>query len=152
MNTDPPRPPAPGAPGGGKPEAASPFKSSGGFSRIGQAAKYSLQGLADAFRREASFRQELILVAILVPVAAVFPFSSVERVLLIGSLLMVLIVELLNSALEATVDRISTEKHLLAGQAKDLGSAAVMLTLLLAAVTWLAIAGPIVAGLFLAPG
>jgi diacylglycerol kinase (ATP) len=80
---------------------------------------------------------------------AFFPFSSVERVMLIGSLLLLLIVELLNSAMEAAVDRISFEPHPLAGRAKDLGSAAVMLTLVLVALTWLAIAGPVLAGLLL---
>jgi diacylglycerol kinase (ATP) len=105
--------------------------------------------LSDAFQHEAAFRQELLLVAVLTPIAAWFPFSSVERVMLIGSLLLLLIVELLNSAMETAVDRISIEQHPLAGRAKDLGSAAVMLTLVLVALTWLAIAGPVLAGLLL---
>lgn len=129
----------------------SPFKSHGGIARIRNAIRYSRQGLADAFRREAAFRQELALTAVLAPVAVFFPFSAVERLLLLGSLLLVLIVELLNSAIEAVVDRISTENHPMAGQAKDLGSAAVMLALALTALAWLSIAGPVLVGLFLAP-
>jgi diacylglycerol kinase (ATP) len=109
--------------------------------------RYSLQGLGDACRREAAFRQELALAAVLVPAALLLPFSAVERVLLIGSLLLVLIVELLNSAIEATVDRISLDDHPMAARAKDLGSAAVMLTLALALITWAGIAGPVLFGL-----
>jgi diacylglycerol kinase (ATP) len=109
--------------------------------------RYSLQGLGDACRREAAFRQELALAAVLVPAALLLPFSAVERVLLIGSLLLVLIVELLNSAIEATVDRVSLDDHPMAARAKDLGSAAVMLTLALALITWAGIAGPVLFGL-----
>ena len=150
MSSDPLRPGDAADPRNDPLPGTSPYKSRGGLARLRQAVKYSFQGLADAFQREAAFRQELLLVAVLTPIAAFFPFSSVERVLLIGSLLMVLIVELLNSAMEATVDRISIEPHPLAGRAKDLGSAAVMLTLVLTALTWLAIAGPVFAGLLIA--
>ncbi len=149
MTTDPLRPGESSKSRGDPPPGTSPYKSRGGVARLRQALKYSFSGLADAVRREAAFRQELLLVAVLAPIASFFPFSSVERVMLIGSLLLLLIVELLNSAMEATVDRISIEPHPLAGRAKDLGSAAVMLTLVLVALTWLAIAGPVLAGLLL---
>ena len=107
-----------------------------GITRIVKAARYSLQGLLAATRHEAAFRQELILVIVLIPAAFWAGETAVEYVLLIGSLFMVLIVELLNSAIEAVVDRVGNEHHELAGRAKDMGSAAVMLSLLLVAVTW----------------
>ena len=103
------------------------------------ATHYSLSGLAAAARHEDAFRQELILVALLTPVALWLGDTGVERALMIGSLLLVLIVELLNSAVEATVDRISFESHRLAKRAKDIGSAAVMLSLVNAGVVWLLI-------------
>ena len=100
------------------------------------ATRHSLAGLAAA-RHEDAFRQELVLVALLSPVALWLGDTGIERALLIGSLILVLIVELLNSAIEATVDRISLENHRLAKRAKDIGSAAVMLALLNAAAVWL---------------
>lgn len=103
------------------------------------ATRYSLSGLAAAARHEDAFRQELILVALLTPVALWLGDTGVERALLIGSLILVLIAELLNSAIEATVDRISLESHRLAKRAKDFGSAAVMLSLANAGVVWLLI-------------
>jgi diacylglycerol kinase (ATP) len=98
-----------------------------------------LAGLAAAARHEDAFRQELILVVLLTPLALWLGSTGVERALLIGSLIIVLIVELLNSAIEATVDRISFENHRLAKRAKDIGSAAVMLSLVNAGVVWLLI-------------
>ena len=103
------------------------------------ATHYSLAGLAVAAKHEDAFRQELILVVLLAPVALWLGNTGVERALLIGSLILVLIVELLNSAVEATVDRISFENHRLAKRAKDIGSAAVMLSLVNAGVVWLLI-------------
>ena len=103
------------------------------------AAEYSLSGLAAAAKHEDAFRQELILVVLLTPLALWLGNSGVERALLIGCLILVLIVELLNSAIEATVDRISFENHRLAKRAKDIGSAAVMLSLVNAGVVWLLI-------------
>jgi diacylglycerol kinase (ATP) len=103
------------------------------------ATHYSLAGLAAAVRHEDAFRQELILVVLLTPLALWLGDTGVERALLIGSLILVLIVELLNSAVEATVDRISFESHRLAKRAKDIGSAAVMLSLVNAGVVWLLI-------------
>lgn len=91
---------------------------------------------------ESAFRQELTLVVILTPWAFILPVSIVERVLLLGTLLLVLIVELLNSSVEAAIDRISLERHSLSKRAKDFGSAAVMLALVLCGGTWIAIGGP----------
>jgi diacylglycerol kinase (ATP) len=117
----------------------SPFKGKTGWRRIVNAARYSMDGLIAAARNEDAFRQELILAAVFVPLAFWVGRSGVERALLVGSVLLVLVVELLNSAVEATVDRISFENHHLAKRAKDIGSAAVLLTLLGAAATWLLI-------------
>jgi diacylglycerol kinase (ATP) len=107
-----------------------------GLTRLVNAARYSLAGLAAAIRHEDAFRQELILAAVLVPAGVVLGKTGVERALLVCSVLLVLIVELANSAIEAAVDRISLDEHALAKRAKDLGSAAVMLSLLNAAAVW----------------
>ncbi len=107
-----------------------------GVKRILHAAGYSLLGLIAAYKHEAAFRQELWLTIILAPLAIYLGNSGIERALLLGSLFLVLIVELLNSAIEAVVDRISSEHHELSGRAKDIGSAAVMLTLLNLVVIW----------------
>jgi diacylglycerol kinase (ATP) len=114
-----------------------PHKGATGIRRVLNATRYSLEGLAGAVRHEAAFRQELVLAAILLPLGLWLGNDGVERALLVGSVLLVLVVELLNSAVEAAVDRISTEHHLLAKRAKDLGSAAVMLSLVSAAAVWL---------------
>ena len=108
-----------------------------GFKRIVNATGYSLAGLKAAFKNEAAFRQELFLITILVPVALWFGENTLEKAVLIFSLLLVLIVELLNSAIESTNDRVSHERHELTGRAKDIASAAVALSLLNAAVVWL---------------
>jgi diacylglycerol kinase (ATP) len=115
----------------------SPHKGKTGLRRLINAARYSLSGLAEAARHEDAFRQELILAAVLVPLGLWLGAGGIERALLVGSVLMVLVVELLNSAVEATVDRISLEDHRLAKRAKDIGSAAVMLSLITAGLTWL---------------
>ncbi len=107
-----------------------------GLARIIAAAGYSLQGLKSAYRHEAAFRQECWLVAVLLPVALIWHPGVVETLLLIGSLMLIPIVELLNSALEAVVDRIGPEHHELSGRAKDMGSAAVLLTMLLMGLVW----------------
>ena len=115
---------------------SSPYKSRGGLARIVRATGHSLAGLRAALRHEASFRQEL---AIGLPLLAAAPFvgrDAVEVLLLAGSVVGVWIVELLNSAIEAVADAVSTGSHPLLGRAKDLGSAAVLLALALAAVTW----------------
>ena len=114
----------------------SPHKGKTGITRLRNALGYSLQGIRAAFRHEDAFRQEVALAALLIPVALLIEGSGIGRSLLIGSILMVLIVELLNSAVEATVDRISFEDHNLAKRAKDIGSAAVFISLLNVVVTW----------------
>ena len=115
----------------------SPYKGETGFRRLVNATRNSLAGLVEAVRHEDAFRQELILAAIFLPLAFWVGDSALERAMLIGSVLLVLIVELLNSAIEATVDRISFENHRLAKRAKDIGSAAVMVALLNAALVWI---------------
>jgi len=104
--------------------------------RIIRAFGYSLQGVRAATRHEAAFRQELILAAVLVPLGLWLGRDAVERVLLVGSVLLVLVVELMNSAVEVIVDRIGKARNELSGRAKDLGSAAVLVTLLITATTW----------------
>ena len=117
----------------------SPFKGKTGVERLWNALRYSLQGMASAFRHEDAFRQECLLAALLIPTALLIPIGGTERALMIASVLLVLIVELLNSALEAAVDRISLENHFLAKRAKDIGSAAVFLSLINVAAVWLLI-------------
>jgi len=114
-----------------------PAKGRTGLRRLLDATRYSIAGLAEAARHEAAFRQELLLAAVLVPLGLLLGRTALERALLVGSVLLVLVVELLNSAVEATVDRISLEKHPLAKRAKDLGSAAVMLSLVMLGTVWL---------------
>ncbi|MCW5212775.1 diacylglycerol kinase [Desulfobulbus sp. TB] len=109
------------------------------FKRIRKAYSYSMQGLKAAFRHEAAFSEELLLIAIMLPIGMWVSDNNTERSLLIGSLFLILIIELLNSAIEAVVDRIGSEHHELSGRAKDLGSAAVFLTLVNAAIIWLLI-------------
>ncbi len=115
----------------------SPHKGKTGLQRAWNATRYSLAGLAAAARNEAAFRELALLLLVAIPVALWLTRDSVERALLIGSVLLCLVVELLNAAVEATVDRISLENHRLAKRAKDIGSAAVMLALANAAMVWL---------------
>lgn len=115
-----------------------PHKGRTGLDRVLHAAGYSLEGLRAAYRNESAFRQEFWLAVVMLPLAFWLGRSWVEVALLAGSVLLVLIVELLNSAIEATVDRVSFELHDLSKRAKDFGSAAVMLALLLAAGIWAA--------------
>jgi len=114
----------------------SEFNTSGGLTRIQRAFGYSLQGLRAALRHEAAFRQELMLAVLLLPLGLWLGEGGVEKALLAGSWILVLIVELLNSAIEATVDRFGPEHHDLSGRAKDIGSAAVMLSIGLAMLVW----------------
>jgi diacylglycerol kinase (ATP) len=114
----------------------SPFKGKTGIQRLWNALGYSLQGMASALRHEEAFRQECLLAVVLIPAALFIPVAGTEKALMIGSVLLVLIVELLNSAVEAAVDRISLENHQLAKRAKDIGSAAVFLSLINVAVVW----------------
>ena len=117
-------------------EPVSPYKGKTGVARVVNAAGYSWAGLAAAFRHEDAFRQEVFLLLVLVPLALYLGDTGIERALMIASLLGVLIVELLNSAVEAAVDRISLEHHHLIKRAKDMGSAAVMIALVNVAVVW----------------
>ena len=108
-----------------------------GLLRVMRALAASVHGLVGAFREEAAFRQELALAALVIPLALRLGHSGVERALLIAPMLLILIVELLNSAIEATVDRIGFERHKLAGLAKDIGSAAVFMSFVLLTTMWL---------------
>ena len=110
-----------------------------GLTRILRAAGASWKGLAGAYREEAAFRQELALSVLVIPLGLWLGRTGVERALLVAPMLLVLIVELLNSAVEATVDRIGLERHVLAGLAKDIGSAAVFMSFVLLGVVWLLI-------------
>ena len=114
----------------------SPFKGKTGMRRIWNAFNYSLAGLRAALKHEDAFRQEAILAIILLPLAFWFEVSAGERALMLFSALLVLIVELLNSAIEATVDRISLDNHRLAKRAKDIGSAAVFIALINVVMVW----------------
>lgn len=110
-----------------------------GFLRIIKAAGYSWQGLRAAWQHEAAFRQEAIAALVAIAIACWLDVDAITRVLLIGSVVLVVIVEILNSAIEAVVDRIGQERHPLAGRAKDMGSAAVLLAILLALFVWIAL-------------
>jgi diacylglycerol kinase (ATP) len=113
-----------------------PHKGNKGITRAFRAAINSWNGLIYAFKEESAFRQELALSLILIPLAIYLPVTPIEKILLIASVILVLIIELLNSSVEAAIDRISFEVHDLSKRAKDFGSAAVMLALLLCALTW----------------
>ncbi len=108
-----------------------------GFTRLLRAFASSWQGLTGAFREEAAFRQELAFAALVIPLGLWLGHGPVERVLLTAPVFIILVVELLNSAIEATVDRIGLERHALAGLAKDIGSAAVLLSFVLLGFVWL---------------
>jgi len=108
-----------------------------GLSRIVKATRYSWQGIRAAYQHEEAFRQEIWLCLILIPLGVYLGDDGVERALLVGTVMLVPIVEILNSAIEAVVDRFGTELHELSGRAKDMGSAAVGLSLGLLAVVWL---------------
>lgn len=108
----------------------------GGLRRVWNAAGYSIAGLRAAWNNEAAFRQELVLCVLLLPAAFWVGEDAVERALLMGSCLLVLVVEILNSALEAVVDRIGSDRHELSGRAKDMGSAAVFISLWMAGGCW----------------
>ncbi len=117
-------------------EPASPFKGKTGLRRVLNAAGYSWAGLRAAFKHEDAFRQEVFLALMLIPLAAYLGETGIERALMIGAVLGVLVVELLNSAIEAAVDRISLDHHHLIKRAKDMGSAAVMIALINVLATW----------------
>ncbi|WP_039978589.1 diacylglycerol kinase [Shewanella decolorationis] len=115
-----------------------------GIKRIFRATGFSMKGLKAAWIHEAAFRQELMLAVVMLPIALLVDISTMERLMLILTLFIVLIVELLNSAIEAVVDRVGSEIHPLSGQAKDIASAAVFMSLALCAITWLVVLLPLV--------
>ena len=117
-------------------EPPSPHKNRAGLVRIWRALLYSFAGLASAYRTESAFRLEVTGAAVLAVVAVALPATLVQTALLLGAVLLVLVIELLNSAVEATVDRISLEDHELAKRAKDFGSAAVFVGLVNGAMVW----------------
>ena len=118
------------------------YKGKQGLTRLFNALGYSRDGLAAAWKNEAAFREEVLLAAVTLPLAFYLGQTGIERALLAGSILFILIVEILNSAVEAVVDKASPEKHELAKRAKDMGSAAVLLSLLNAAVIWACVLWP----------
>lgn len=117
----------------------SPFKGKTGLRRVWNALHYSMAGLRAAFACEDAFRQEALLAAVLIPLSFWLPVGGAGRALMIASVLLVLIVELLNSAIEAVVDRVSLDRHHLSKRAKDIGSAAVLLALLNVAIVWFSV-------------
>ncbi len=114
----------------------SPYKGKTGLRRLWNAFGYSLAGFRAAYKHEDAFRQEVLLAIILIPLALWLPVGYPGKALMIGSVLLVIVVELLNSAIEATVDRISLENHDLAKRAKDIGSSAVLVSLINVAAVW----------------
>jgi len=121
-----------------------PHKGNRGLTRAWHAAKNSWCGMVYAYQEESAFRQELTLLVILTPIAIFLPVSPLQKAILVTSLIMVLVVELLNSSVEAAIDRISFDHHDLSKRAKDFGSAAVMLALLVAAILWITVCIPLV--------
>lgn len=122
--------------------SAQEFKGKKGLVRLWNATGYSRDGILAAWRHEAAFREEILLAAITIPLAFYLGKTGVERALLVGCIILILIVEILNSAVEAVVDKASPEKHDLAKRAKDMGSAAVLFSLTNAAVVWACILWP----------
>jgi diacylglycerol kinase (ATP) len=117
----------------------SPFKGKTGVKRVWSACHYSLAGLRAALAHEDAFRQEALIAVVMIPLGFWLPVSGIGRALMIASVLLVLIVELLNSAIEATVDRVSLDRHHLSKRAKDIGSAAVLLALINVVLVWVCI-------------
>ena len=122
------------------PPGHSPFKSKGGLQRVARALKYSLQGLQAAFTHEAAFRQEAGLAVVMVPAAFWLGRDLIEIIVLLATIVLVLVTELLNSAVEAVADALTVEPHPLIGRAKDIGSAAVMVMLMFSGAVWFAVA------------
>jgi diacylglycerol kinase (ATP) len=118
------------------PPQESPHKGKTGLRRIWNALFYSLDGFKAAWQHEDAFRQEALLALVMVPLALLLTDAALERALMIASVLLVLVVELINSAIEATVDRVSLDRHPLAKRAKDIGSAAVLIALLNVLMVW----------------
>lgn len=123
----------------------SPFKQRRGLARLAAATRHSIDGLREAWRGEAAFRQELALCAVLVPIALWLPVPPIESLALVAVLGLLLVVELLNSAIESVVDRVGLEPHPLSKRAKDIGSAAVLVALGLVCATWGVVLWPLAA-------
>lgn len=121
---------------------AATFKGKKGLTRLWNALGYSRDGIGAAWTNEAAFREEILLAAVTIPLAFYLGKNGVERALMIGAILLILIVEILNSAVEAVVDKASPEKSELAKRAKDMGSAAVLFSLINAAVIWACVLWP----------
>ena len=119
-----------------------PHKVHRGLKRVMMAVRHSFDGLLFALKEESAFRQELLLGILMAPWAFFLDFNIIERILLLGSLILVLMMELLNSGIEATVDRISFQNHSLSKRAKDYGSAAVLLALILCGAVWISLLYP----------
>jgi diacylglycerol kinase (ATP) len=124
----------------------SEFNAIGGITRILRAFRYSWQGFRACYRHEAAFRQEVLVALLVAPLGLWLGDNGAERALLVGSWVLVMIVELLNSAVEATVDRFGPEHHALSGRAKDIGSAAVFLAISLSVLVWTLILAPRLVG------
>ena len=122
--------------------SAQEFKGKKGLVRLWNATGYSRDGILAAWRHEAAFREEILLAAITIPLAFYLGKTGVDRAIMVGSIILILIVEILNSAVEAVVDKASPEKHDLAKRAKDMGSAAVLFSLINAAVIWACVLWP----------
>ncbi|TDV11425.1 diacylglycerol kinase [Paraburkholderia caballeronis] len=120
-----------------------PRKKRDGALRGLYALRHSYDGFVATLHNESAFRQELVAAVVLIPCAVLVPLGAVERVMLVASVLLVLLVELINSSIEAAIDRISLERHELSGRAKDCGSAAVTVAVLICAITWIALCGPL---------
>lgn len=118
------------------------FEKRTGLNRLIFATYYSLRGLCLCTRHESAFRQELVIFLLLLPVVFMVDFTAIERLALIGVMVAVMVVEAINSAIECTLDRVSTELHLLTGRAKDYGSLAVFMMLSVAVATWLVLLWP----------
>lgn len=118
------------------PHDESPFKGKTGLRRLINAFGYSMDGFKAAYQHEDAFRQEVWLALVLIPLAFYLELETLHRLFMVGSVILVMIVELLNSAVEAVVDRVSIERHALAKRAKDIGSAAVLLALVNLSVVW----------------
>lgn len=119
------------------------LKSSGGIRRLRNALRYSYEGFRHAIAKEAAIREELFALAVLVPISAMLPVPDIEHLVLVLSMMLVVLMEFVNSAIEATVDRVSLERHPLSKQAKDLASAAVGISVLMSGLCWTVIAGPV---------
>ena len=118
------------------PANSSELKGKKGLRRLINAFGYSINGFKAAYKNEAAFREEVLLAVVLIPTAILLPVEAMEKLLMVVSVLLVLLVEILNSAIEAVVDRFGGEIHELSGRAKDLGSAAVLIALMIAGLIW----------------